>query len=62
MTLEPRWIACSLHVSHPVAVGEDLDSLIVTRQQAAGWGKSVVERLATDLQARYVGNSGLFGG
>lgn len=31
---------------------------IVTQQQALGWGKSVVEQIAKDLQAEFVGMSG----
>jgi predicted nuclease of restriction endonuclease-like (RecB) superfamily len=31
---------------------------IVTQQQALGWGKSVVEQIANDLQAEFVGMSG----
>ena len=31
---------------------------IVERQDAEGWGKSVVDRLARDLQAEFPGNSG----
>lgn len=33
----------------------DIGRLIVERQQGATWGKAVVERLAQDLQAEFVG-------
>ncbi len=36
----------------------DIGHLIVTRQQMAGWGKSVVEQLATDLQTEFPGIKG----
>ena len=36
----------------------DLGQLIAERQQAHGWGKSVVETLARDLQTEFVGMSG----
>ena len=36
----------------------DLGQLIAERQQAYGWGKSVVETLARDLQTEFVGMSG----
>jgi hypothetical protein len=32
--------------------------MIVERQQQAGWGKAVVERLAADLQAEFPGVRG----
>ena len=36
----------------------DLGRGIVEKQQALGWGKSVVERLSTDLQAEFPGAKG----
>ena len=36
----------------------DIGRLIVERQQCAGWGASVVERLAADLQAAFPGTGG----
>ncbi len=36
----------------------DIGSLIVDRQQIAGWGKSVVEQLAQDIQSEFPGISG----
>ncbi|MEJ7662636.1 MAG: DUF1016 N-terminal domain-containing protein [Hymenobacter sp.] len=36
----------------------DLGQLIAERQQAHGWGKSVVATLAHDLQTEFVGMSG----
>ena len=36
----------------------DLGRLIAERQQQHGWGKSVVETLARDLQTEFVGMSG----
>ncbi|WGV28623.1 PDDEXK nuclease domain-containing protein [Halotia branconii] len=36
----------------------DIGQMIYTRQQEAGWGKSVVEQLAKDLQAEFPGISG----
>ena len=36
----------------------DLGRLIAERQQQQGWGKSVVETLARDLQTEFVGMSG----
>ncbi|MGF1491720.1 MAG: YhcG family protein [Microcoleaceae cyanobacterium] len=36
----------------------DIGELIVARQQVSGWGKSVVEQLAADLQAEFPGISG----
>ncbi len=36
----------------------DIGQIIVTQQQNAGWGKSVVERLAKDLQSEFPGISG----
>ena len=38
----------------------DLGRLIAERQQQHGWGKSVVETLARDLQTEFVGMSGFF--
>ena len=36
----------------------DIGELIVTRQERAGWGKSVVEQLAKDLQVEFHGMAG----
>lgn len=36
----------------------DIGQIIVTQQQGATWGKSVVEQLAKDLQAEFPGISG----
>jgi predicted nuclease of restriction endonuclease-like (RecB) superfamily len=36
----------------------DIGSMIVERQQEEGWGKAVVQRLAADLQAEFVGVGG----
>jgi predicted nuclease of restriction endonuclease-like (RecB) superfamily len=36
----------------------DIGELIVTRQEIAGWGKSVVEQLAKDLQVEFHGMAG----
>ena len=36
----------------------DIGSLIVERQRDAGWGRSVVETLANDLQAEFPGIGG----
>ncbi|MEA5488979.1 MULTISPECIES: PDDEXK nuclease domain-containing protein [Pseudanabaena] len=36
----------------------DIGELIVTRQESAGWGKSVVEQLAHDLQVEFHGMAG----
>jgi len=36
----------------------DIGRLIVERQQSAGWGKAVVERLAADLRADFPGTGG----
>ena len=36
----------------------DIGELIVTRQERAGWGKSVVEQLAQDLQVEFRGMAG----
>ncbi len=36
----------------------DIGKIIVTQQQGASWGKSVVEQLAKDLQAEFPGISG----
>ncbi|HEY9802286.1 MAG TPA: PDDEXK nuclease domain-containing protein [Leptolyngbyaceae cyanobacterium] len=41
-----------------IALYWDIGQMIVTRQQQAGWGKSVVEQLATDLQREFAGISG----
>lgn len=36
----------------------DIGQMIFTRQQEAGWGQSIVEQLAKDLQAEFPGISG----
>jgi predicted nuclease of restriction endonuclease-like (RecB) superfamily len=36
----------------------DIGQLIVARQQTEGWGKAVVQKLATDLQASFPGTGG----
>jgi hypothetical protein len=36
----------------------DIGALIVIRQRSQGWGKSVVERLATDIQKNFPGMAG----
>jgi predicted nuclease of restriction endonuclease-like (RecB) superfamily len=36
----------------------DIGGIIVTRQQSAAWGRSVVKRLAEDLQQEFPGVSG----
>ncbi|MBA9846076.1 MAG: PDDEXK nuclease domain-containing protein [Ralstonia sp.] len=36
----------------------DIGQLIVARQQTEGWGKAVVQQLATDLQASFPGTGG----
>ncbi|MEI6332524.1 MAG: DUF1016 N-terminal domain-containing protein [Pseudanabaena sp. ELA645] len=36
----------------------DIGELIVTRQESAGWGKSVVEQLAQNLQIEFHGMAG----
>lgn len=41
-----------------IALYWDIGQMIVTRQQGASWGKSVVEQLAKDLQAEFPGMSG----
>ncbi len=41
-----------------IALYWDLGKLIVERQNREGWGKSVVERLASDLQNEFPGVSG----
>jgi predicted nuclease of restriction endonuclease-like (RecB) superfamily len=41
-----------------IALYWDIGQLIVDRQQAAGWGKSVVEQLAKDIQKEFPGISG----
>ncbi len=41
-----------------IALYWDIGKMIVTRQQGASWGKSVVEQLAKDLQAEFPGISG----
>ena len=41
-----------------VALYWDIGRLIVERQKDAGWGKAVVERLATDLREEFPGIKG----
>jgi predicted nuclease of restriction endonuclease-like (RecB) superfamily len=41
-----------------IALYWDIGQLIVDRQQAAGWGKSIVEQLAKDIQSEFPGISG----
>ena len=41
-----------------IALYWDIGQMIVTRQQGETWGKSVVEQLAKDLQAEFLGISG----
>ena len=41
-----------------IALYWEIGRLIVERQEAEGWGKSIVERLATDLQKEFPGVSG----
>jgi predicted nuclease of restriction endonuclease-like (RecB) superfamily len=41
-----------------IALYWDIGRLIVDRQQTAGWGKSVVEQLAQDIQSEFPGISG----
>jgi predicted nuclease of restriction endonuclease-like (RecB) superfamily len=41
-----------------IALYWDIGRLICDRQQSAGWGKSVVEQLAKDIQAEFPGISG----
>ncbi|MFM9267532.1 YhcG family protein [Tychonema sp. BBK16] len=41
-----------------IALYWDIGKTIVTRQEGASWGKSVVEQLAKDLQAEFPGISG----
>lgn len=41
-----------------IALYWDIGKIIVTRQEGASWGKSVVEQLAKDLQAEFPGISG----
>jgi len=41
-----------------IALYWDIGKLIVERQQEAGWGKSIVEQLAKDLQNEFPGISG----
>ena len=36
----------------------DLGRLIIERQDKEGWGKSVIEKLATDLQSEFSGKQG----
>jgi predicted nuclease of restriction endonuclease-like (RecB) superfamily len=43
---------------HLIALYWDIGKTIVTRQEGASWGKSVVEQLAKDLQAEFPGISG----
>jgi hypothetical protein len=41
-----------------IALYWDIGRMIVERQKLQGWGKSVVERLAADLQAEFPGVRG----
>ena len=41
-----------------IALYWDIGELIVTHQESAGWGKSVVEQLAQDLQVEFHGMAG----
>jgi DUF1016 N-terminal domain len=41
-----------------IALYWDIGQLIVDRQKTAGWGKSVVEQLAQDIQSEFPGISG----
>jgi predicted nuclease of restriction endonuclease-like (RecB) superfamily len=41
-----------------IALYWDIGAMIVSRQQGASWGKSVVEQLAKDLQAEFPGIGG----
>ena len=41
-----------------IALYWDIGSLIVKRQTEHGWGKSVVENLARDLQVEFIGMQG----
>ena len=41
-----------------IALYWEIGRLIVERQEAEGWGKSIVERLAADLQKEFPGVSG----
>jgi predicted nuclease of restriction endonuclease-like (RecB) superfamily len=41
-----------------IALYWDIGRLIVDRQQAAGWGKAIVEQLACDIRATFPGISG----
>ena len=41
-----------------IALYWDIGQMIMTRQQGDSWGKSVVEQLAKDLQAEFLGISG----
>jgi predicted nuclease of restriction endonuclease-like (RecB) superfamily len=41
-----------------IALYWDIGQLIVDRQQTAGWGKSIVEQLAQDIQSDFPGISG----
>jgi predicted nuclease of restriction endonuclease-like (RecB) superfamily len=41
-----------------VALYWDIGQLIHQKQEALGWGKSVVETLASDLQAEFSGRNG----
>jgi predicted nuclease of restriction endonuclease-like (RecB) superfamily len=41
-----------------IALYWDIGKMIVTRQEGATWGKSIVEQLAKDLQAEFPGISG----
>ena len=39
----------------------DIGQMIVERQEAEGWGKAVVEQLATDIRAEFPGVSRFLG-
>jgi predicted nuclease of restriction endonuclease-like (RecB) superfamily len=41
-----------------IALYWEIDRAIVDRQQTAGWGKSIVDRLAKDIQVKFPGISG----
>ncbi len=41
-----------------ITLYRDIGKLIVMRQKEAGWGKAIVEQLAKDLQAEFLGISG----
>ena len=43
---------------HLISLYWDIGNLIVTRQQGATWGKSIVQQLSKDLQAEFPGMTG----